>query len=125
MSLTHLDAGDLGDGVPLVGRFKWTGEKRRLWYGLRGELRVDARRAKEDKLPDRSAEIGCVDDVGLNLKVNGDEICGESGVSVDAADLGGAEDNVARALSSKEGLDFRLTGKIKLRTRADDEVCET
>ena len=40
--LTQLDAGDLGDRVPLVGGLQRAGEQRFLADRLLGELRVDA-----------------------------------------------------------------------------------
>ncbi len=33
VGLTELDAGDLGDGIPLVGRLQSTREQRRSWIG--------------------------------------------------------------------------------------------
>jgi hypothetical protein len=38
VGLAYLDAGDLSDGVPLVGGLKWAGEERTLRDGLRREL---------------------------------------------------------------------------------------
>ena len=42
IGLRQLDAGDLGDGVPLVGRLQRAGEQRVLGDRLRRELRIDA-----------------------------------------------------------------------------------
>jgi hypothetical protein len=39
---TEHDAGDFGDGIPLVGRLERTGEERRLAHGLRSIARIDA-----------------------------------------------------------------------------------
>lgn len=112
--LTHLDASDLGDGVPLVGWLEGGGEKSGFRDGLRSELRVDAGRAEEDELDHGSTAVGGVDDVGLDLEVSSDEIDGEGGVGMDASNLGGTEDHVLRAVFEEEGLYFRLTGEIEL-----------
>ena len=119
--LAHLDAGDLGDGVPLVGGLERAGEERALGDGLRRELGVDAGGAQEEELADGAGAQRGVDDVGLDLEVGGDEVGGEGGVGVDAADLGGGEDDVARALGGEEGLDVGLAGEVELGVGPDDD----
>jgi hypothetical protein len=122
--LAHLDAGDLGDGVPLVGGLERAGEERVLRDGLRRELGVDAGGAEEEELADGAALERRVDDVGLDLEVGGDEVAGVGGVGVDAADLGGGEDHVAGLLGGEEGLDVGLAGEVELGVGADDDVGE-
>ncbi|CAL5049018.1 unnamed protein product [Urochloa decumbens] len=121
VGLAHLDAGDLGDGVPLVGGLERAGEERALRNGLRREFRVDAGGAQEEKLADGAAAERGVDDVGLDLEVGGDEVGGEGGVGVDAADLGGRQDNVAGLLRGEEGLDVGLAGEVELGVGAGDD----
>lgn len=121
VGLAHLDAGDLGDGVPLVGGLERAGEERALRDGLRRELWVDAGGAEEEELEDGAAAQRGVDDVGLDLEVGGDEVGGEGGVGVDAADLGGGEDDVARVLGGEEGLDVGLAGEVELGVGAEDD----
>lgn len=48
--LAHFDAGDLGDGVPLVGRLEGGGEEGRFGDRLRGEFGVDAGGSEEEEL---------------------------------------------------------------------------
>ncbi len=43
VGLAELDAGNLGDGVPFVGRLERSGKEVFLLQGLRCELGVDAR----------------------------------------------------------------------------------
>uniref|UniRef100_A0A8R7R825 Uncharacterized protein n=1 Tax=Triticum urartu TaxID=4572 RepID=A0A8R7R825_TRIUA len=124
VGLAHLDAGDLGDGVPLVGGLERAGEEGALRDGLRRELGVDAGGAEEEELADGAAAERGVDDVGLDLEVGGDEVGGEGGVGVDAADLGGGEHDVAGPLGGEEGLDGGLAGEVELGVRADDHVGE-
>ena len=52
IGLAQLDAGDLGDRVPLVGRLERAGQQRVLGDRLRRELRIDAGRAEEQQLLD-------------------------------------------------------------------------
>ncbi|MNN77018.1 hypothetical protein D3C81_1934490 [compost metagenome] len=49
IGLAHLDAGNLGNCVPLVGRLQLTGQQTALRHWLRRELRVDARRAEKQQ----------------------------------------------------------------------------
>lgn len=115
VSLAHLDAGDLGDGVPLVGGLERAGKERGFGYGLRGVLGVDAGGSEEEEFLNRSGSEGGVDDVGLDLEVDGDEVGGEGRVGVDPADLGGGEEDVAGAVEEEEGLDGGLAGEVELR----------
>jgi hypothetical protein len=49
VGFAQLDAGDLGDGVGLVGGFQRAGEQRRFRHRLLGETRVDAGAAEEQQ----------------------------------------------------------------------------
>lgn len=122
--LAHLDARDLGNGVPLVGGLKRTGEKGGFRDGLRRELRVNAGGAKEEKLLD-SMDEGAVNDVGLDLEIDGDEIGRVSVVSVDSANFCGGEDHELRLLGGEEGVDGGLDCEIELGVGSEDEVGES
>ena len=52
IGLAQLDAGDLGDRVPLVGGLERAGEQRVLADRLRRKLRIDAGRAEKQQLLD-------------------------------------------------------------------------
>lgn len=54
------------------------------------------------------------DDVCLDLEIDCDEIGGVSGVSVDAADFSGGEDDVLRFCGGEEGVDGGLVGEIEI-----------
>jgi hypothetical protein len=47
IGLRHFQAGDLGDGVPLVGRLERAGEQRIFDDGLRRQPGIDARRPEK------------------------------------------------------------------------------
>lgn len=47
-----------------------------------------------------------IDDVGLDLEVDGDEIGRISIVGVDAANFGSSKDDVIRLLGGEEGVDI-------------------
>lgn len=50
-----------------------------------------------------------IDDVGLDLEIDGDEIGGVSVVGVDAADFCGCKDDIIRLLRGEESVDIGLT----------------
>lgn len=85
--LTQLDAGDLGDRVPLIGGLERAGEQRFLANRLLGELGVDAAAAKKQQAPHPGAP-GRFDHVGLDLEVVEQEISRVAVVGLDAAHLG-------------------------------------
>ena len=66
--LTQLDAGDLGDRVPLVGGLERAGEQRFFADRLLGELRVDAAAAQKQQAPHPGAP-GRFDHMVLNLEI--------------------------------------------------------
>ena len=85
--LTQLDAGDLGDRIPLVRGLERPGEQRFLADRLLGELRVDAAAAQKQQAPHPGAP-GRFDHVGLDLEVVEQEISWIAVVGLDAAHLG-------------------------------------
>ena len=68
-SLAHLDARDLGDGIPLVGGLERTGEQVLLLDRLRRELRIDAARAQKHELADPRA-MGRIDHIVLHQRLS-------------------------------------------------------
>lgn len=85
VGLAQLDAGDLGDGVPLVGRLQRAGEQRRLGNRLRRQARIDARGTEQHQLLDAGAARG-LHDVRLDHQIVVDELGRPRVVGVDAAD---------------------------------------
>ncbi len=66
--LTQLDAGDLGDRIPLIGGLQGPGEQRFLADRLLGELGVDAAAAQKQQAA-HAAAPGRFDHIGLDLEV--------------------------------------------------------
>ena len=87
VGFTHLDAGNFGDGVRLVGWFQQTGQKVFFPHWLGCQFGVDAGGAQEEQSFD-AMQIGLVDDVVLDLQVEIDEFSGVAVVGVDATNLG-------------------------------------
>jgi hypothetical protein len=56
VGLAQLDGGDLGDGVPFVGRLERAGQQRLLRHRLRRELRIDAGGTERQQLLDAAPE---------------------------------------------------------------------
>uniref|UniRef100_A0A7C8YQX8 Uncharacterized protein n=1 Tax=Opuntia streptacantha TaxID=393608 RepID=A0A7C8YQX8_OPUST len=121
--LAHFDSGDLRNGVPLVGWLQGAGEEGRFRDGLGGELRVNAGGAEEEKLLDAMDEGG-VNDVGLDLEIDSDEIGRVSVVSVNSADFCGGKGDELRLLGGEEGVDGGLDCEIELSVGSEDEVGE-
>lgn len=57
----------------------------------------------------------------VQRSVQGDEVSGQGGVGVDAAELGDHLHHVAQALRSEEGLQVGRPGQVKLRTGVDHD----
>jgi hypothetical protein len=105
-------AGDLGDGVPLVGRLQWPAQQRGFADRLRRHARIDARRSQKQQLANAEF-MGTVDDVGLHGEVVVEKVCRTAGVGVDAADPRRSEDDDVRLRLVHPGLDFGLLTQIE------------
>ena len=121
VALAHLDAGDLGDGVGLVGGFERAGEQVFFLDRLRAVARVDATGAEKKQFLDAGLP-GFMDHVALDHQVLVDEFGGVGVVGVDAADLGGSEIDLVDALALEKGADGGLVGQIKFGVGAGDQV---
>lgn len=122
-SLASLDPGDLSNSVPFIRRLKRGGEQRGFRDGLRCELGVDAGGSKEKELLGTKF-VGGEDDIGLDEKINSDEIGGVGGVGENAADLGGSEEDEMGAVDGEEGLDIGLAGEIEGGVGSEEKVGE-
>jgi hypothetical protein len=87
IGLAELDAGDFGDGVPLVGGFEWASEEILFFERLRRELRIDAGGAEELELG-YAVTIGGIDDIILDVEVIFNKISRIGGIGEDAANFG-------------------------------------
>ena len=95
VGLAHLDAGDLGDGIPLVGGFQRAGEEVFLLQRLGGELGINAGAAEEEQFL-HAGLPGAVDEVVLDLEVFVEELGWLAAVGQDAADFGGGHEDELR-----------------------------
>ena len=93
VGLAHLQPGNLGQGVRLVGRLEDAGEQVLLLHRLRRMLRVDARRTEEEQ-PLDAAQVGLVDDIVLDRQVDMDELGRIGVVGMDPANLRRGQDHV-------------------------------
>src|SRR5258705_8377694 len=84
VAAAKLNAGDLRNGVGLVGWLQRPRQQRLLLDGLRRVLGIDAARTKEKQLADPSTIGGC-DNVQLNPKVGDNEIRGARVVGENAS----------------------------------------
>lgn len=119
----HFDAGDLGQGIRAVGRFERAGEEVFFLHRLRCILGVDAAGAEEHQAP-YLVLVGGVDDVALDGEVVADELSGVFVVGVNAADLGGGQEDVVGLLCVEEGVGGGLVGEVKFGVGARQELGE-
>ena len=114
VGLAQLDAGDLGQRVPLVGRLERAGQQIVLADRLRAVARVDAGGAEEQELA-HAHGVGGADQVELDQQVVGEEVDRAGGVGEDAADPGGGDDHDLGRLALHPGLDVGLAGRGRAR----------
>nr|AFK33991.1 unknown [Lotus japonicus] len=65
-----------------------------------------------------------INDIGLDLEVDGNEISRVCVVSMDAANFGSSYNDKLRLRSCKEGFNISLASQIKLRMRSQDYISE-
>ena len=119
--LAILEAGDLGQGIGLVGLLQLAGEQAALGHGLRRHAGVDAAGAQEFELAAAVAPGG-MDDVHLQDHVVVHEVGQRALVGHNAAHLGGCQEHVLGLLLCEEGLHLVLTGEVQLPVRAGDDI---
>lgn len=90
------DAGDLREGVGLVGRLQRAGQQGVLADRLRGQLRVDAGGTQEQQSA-HAGRMGTTDHAELDLEVLLQELHRVRAVGHDPADLGGGQHHGVRA----------------------------
>ena len=100
IGLDHLDAGDLGDRIGLVGRLQRPGQHGILAHRLRRQLRIDAGRAEEHQLLD-AVDVRGVDHVRRDRQIVVEEFGAQRVVGDDAADLRRRQKHHLRALGRR------------------------
>ena len=116
IGLDHLDAGDLGDRIGLVGRLQRPRQHRILAQRLRRQLGIDAGRAEEHQLLG-AVDVGGVDDVGRDREIVVEEFGAQRVVGDDAADLGRRQEDRLRAFGGKPSVHRGLIAQIDLAAR--------
>ena len=112
VGLAQLDGGDLGDGVPLVGRLERAGEQRLFAHRLRRELGIDAGGAERQQLLDAGAKRSA-DDVEADGEIVGDEVGGIGVVGIDAADMAGGEEHDIGLVRGEPAFGLGLVGQVE------------
>ena len=105
--LAVFQAGDLGEGVGLVGLLKLRREQARLGHRLRCHAGVDARRAEELEFLAAVAPCG-VDDVHLKHHVVVHEVCKSRLICLNPTHLRCGKEDVFGFLGCKEAVDCLL-----------------
>ena len=124
IGLTELDAGDLGDRVPFIGRLERAGEERLFLDRLRREFGVDAGRAEEHE-PVDVGRMRRVDDVGFDRKIVVNEVRRESVIGQNPSHLRGGEDDGVWAILLQPDLDGDLIAQIDHRAVGLDHLITT
>ncbi len=120
VALAELDAGDLGNGIGLVGGFQRAGEQGIFGHGLRRELGVDAAAAQEQQFLHAGSK-GRVNHIGLDHQVLVDELGRVGVVGVNAAHLGCGQVHLVGLFCGKEGAHSGLIGQVQLSVHSRDD----
>ena len=123
VGLAELDAGDLGDGVGVVGGLERAGEEGVFADGLGGELGVDTGTAEEEELG--AAEVGGgFDEVVLEGEIFEEEFDGLFGIRHDAAHARGGVDDKFGAFFFKKGADCGAVEEVEFGAGAGEDLGE-
>jgi hypothetical protein len=112
IGLAQLDAGDLGDRVPLIGRLERSGEHLLLAHGLWRKLGIDAGRAEKHQLGD-AGRMGGLDAIERDGEIVGNEVRRIGRVGMNAADPCGRQEHGIGLVRDEPALCRILTGEIE------------
>ena len=121
VALAHLQTGNLGDGIFLVGVLQRRREQAVLLHRLRGILGIDAGRAQEEQTL-HTVTIGLADDVALHEHVLHDEVGSIERVGHDATHEGCRQNDGLGALLVEEASHGQLVGEVKLAVATPNKV---
>ena len=124
VGLAQLEAGDLGHGVPFVGRLQRPGQQVFLLERLRGQPRINAGAAEKQQLA-HAGLISAVDEVVLDLQVLEQELRRVLVVRQDAPHFGRRVQNVFGLFLRVELTDGRCVQQVQLGMRAADQAGKT
>ena len=118
---TEFVAGDLRQGVPLVGRFQRSGEKILFFDRLRSTARIDAARSQKTELL-HSMQVALHDHVVLDLEVLKQEFRAVRLIRHDSADLRSGQNHVVRLFGIEKLLHRKLIAQIQFRMGPFEDI---
>ena len=121
VALAHLQAGNLRDGILLVGVLQRAGEETVLLHGLWCILGIDAGAAQEEQLFDAMG-ISLTDNIALDLHVHHDEVGTVEHVGHDATHKGSSQHHCIGPFLIEEGLHCVLVGQVQFLMASANEV---
>ena len=116
IGLGHLDPGDLGDRIGLIGRLQRPGQHGIFPQRLGREPRIDAGRAEEHQLLG-AIDVRGVDHIGRDDQIVVEKLGAQRIVGDDAADLGRRQKHRLRAFGREPAKHRRLIAQIDLAAR--------
>ena len=120
VAFTELDAGNLGNGVWLVGRLQRAGQQGAFGHGLVSQAWVDAARAEYQQFFYATAK-GRFNHIGLHHQVLVDEVCRVCVVGVDAAHLGCGQIHLIGFAFCEKGLHLGLVAQVQFGVAAGND----
>ncbi len=124
IGLAHLDTGDFGHGIPLIGRLQLASEEMLFLHGLGSEFWIDAGRTEKKELLAPTL-IGCINDVGLDKEIVADKVGRKAVIGMDSADLCRREKDIVRLVGGKECVDSSLIGQVQFNMGAGQDFVAT
>jgi hypothetical protein len=118
------DAGDLGDGVGVVGGLERAGQQRGLGHRLPRQLGVDAGRAEQQEPLDADS-VGGLEHIDLDAQVVAEEVSRVGVVGQDAADLGRGEHDDLRPVCLEERARGCLVSQVQVDGRRSQKAPES
>ena len=121
VALGQLDAGDLGDGVGLVGLLQRAGEQVVLADRLRAVARIDAARPQEHQAL-HTRQVCAVYQIGLDQQVLVKKISAIEVVGINTTNFGCSDKDVIGRLGLEECVNCGLVEQIQFLAGARDDV---
>ena len=117
----HFDAGNLGQRIGAIRCLQRAGQQVLFAYRLRTITRVNARRSEKQQ-PLYAGTPRLMDNIGLNRKIDFNELGRVRVVGNDTADFPRGEEYTIRALVGKKLTRCMLVGQIEFSVRASDQI---
>ena len=120
-AFAQLDAGNLGQGVRLVGWLQRASEQILFFDGLRAITWVNAARTQKHQIVDAST-VSPLNQVGLHHQVLVDEVGTVGVVGMNTPHLGCSDEQIVGLFGLQKSLYLGLARQVKLGMRAGDDV---